>query len=126
MQQSAPIFGPVLIVEDQRECWRPLKAELLTSGLFARVLIAQNISEAESRLENLGSLAAVLMDACLRGDEPDTLDLTREMRETYDGIIIAMSRDPAYRQRQLHAGCSHETSKENAAAYLIDLMLRSA
>jgi hypothetical protein len=62
------------------------------------------------------------MDACLAGEKPDTLDLTRKMRETYDGIIIAMSRDTSFRRQQLQAGCSHESSKENAAAYLISLM----
>jgi len=127
MERAKPKFGPVLIVEDRQEFWRPLRAELGTSGLFDQVAIAQNLVEAELWFEALECPAAVLMDACLSGEKPDTLDLTRKMREAYGNlIIIAMSRDTSFRRQQLQAGCSHESSKENAARYLINLMQEPA
>jgi len=127
MQESQPRFGAILIVEDLPRFWRPLKNELRASGLFSKVTVAQSVSEAEFRFQNLESVSGVLMDACLSGEKPDTLELTRKIREThgYDGIIIAMSRDSSFRRFQLQAGCSHESTKEDAARYLMSLLLRS-
>ncbi len=127
MEQPKTRFGAILIVEDLPRFWRPLKTELRASGLFSKVTVAQSVPEAEFRFQNLESVSAVLMDACLSGEKPDTLELTRELRETYayDGIIIAMSRDSSFRGLQLQAGCSHESTKEDAAAYLMTLLLRS-
>ena len=125
MEASQDKLGAVLIVEDMPRFWHPLKSQLVRSGLFSKVRVAQNIPEAEYRFETLKPLTAVLMDACLSGDDPDTLDLIRKMRETYGGIIIAMSRAPEYRRMQIDAGCSHESEKESAATCLLKLLSSS-
>ena len=127
MEQPKTRFGAILIVEDLPRFWRPLKTELRASGLFSKVAIAESVFGAECRFQNLESVCGVLMDACLSGEKPDTLELTRKIRETYayNGIIIAMSRDSSFRRLQLQAGCSHESTKEDAATHLMTLLLQS-
>ena len=113
----------VLVVEDEERVHQYLMKELLDSGFVQEVVVADRLSEAVSAFEKIkDTLGAVLMDACLMDDCPDTLELTRHIRANFGGVIVAMSRDPGYRQMQVVAGCNHQCSKYEAAGYLLKIL----
>ena len=86
---------------------------------------ASTLDEARERFfEHRESLAAIALDACLHGDEPDTLPLLAEMRASdFQGPIIACSSSPDYRQELMKAGCDFESSKEKLPKLLKKLLL---
>ena len=68
--------------------------------------------------EHLSELDAVVMDASLTGGEPDTLELTRWMRERFEGPVVACSSNPPFREEQMQAGCNFESPKEEVHVLL--------
>lgn len=113
-------FGAVLIVEDQPDYWRMIRRDLLQSGLFSSVEVARSLFEAEKLFKDAEEpFTAILMDACLCGEKPDTLELSSEMRRKFYGPIVAMSRDSQFRRIQMQHGCDLEAEKETAASVLI-------
>ena len=110
----------VLVVEDMPRFHQQIQKKLLDSGLVQEVIVAESIIEATGAFDGSKSrLTAVLMDACIEKDKPDTLELTQYIRANFTGVIVAMSRDPGYRREQMRAGCNHQSPKHEVAEYLL-------
>lgn len=66
----------------------------------------------------------IVMDGNL-GDESNTSDLVRTMRETFKGPIIANSGSPESNIKLVAAGCSHRTSDQspdNIAGFILKIL----
>ena len=98
----------VLIVEDmdsKQEDW----AKALNGKV--EIVSAFSISEAEERFQANPDIALIVMDACVPGDSPNTMDLVRKFRSTFKGPMIANSTCWDYRRALIGAGCDYEYSK---------------
>jgi len=95
----------ILIVEDDKylqKFWKKLLKEV-------RVLSAYTVKQAEILFSsNRDKIELIAMDACVPGDAPTTLPLTREIRKVFKKPMVAMSSSSDYRKELLRAGCSHE------------------
>lgn len=109
----------VLVVEDSKQ-WSGLIKRALENKLL--VFQAFTTEEAEVALKLHPDLAVILMDACVPGDNPNTMWLVRKMRETFKGPIIAISRVPEYRKKLIEAGCDYESEKDEAAQKVLELV----
>ncbi|OHA66245.1 MAG: hypothetical protein A3D63_01230 [Candidatus Wildermuthbacteria bacterium RIFCSPHIGHO2_02_FULL_49_17] len=109
----------VLVVEDD-QYW----SGIIRRGLKGKVLVAQAFTteEAEAVFQESPDLAVILMDACVPGDDPNTMWLVRKMRETFTGPIIAISSNSDYRKELIQAGCDHEAEKTEAAQKVLELV----
>ncbi len=102
-------FKKVLLVEDY-----PGWIKIIKGGLEneAEVLSAVTIREAENIFSENSDIAIIIMDACVPGDEPNTLPLVKKIRETFKGPIIAISSSDSYRKQLVEAGCDYECEKK--------------
>jgi CheY-like chemotaxis protein len=109
----------VLIVEDN-----PTYSHMIRRNLEDKVLIAQAFTtkEAEAIFQRNPDLAVILMDACVPGDNPNTMWLVKKMRETFTGPIIAISSVSDYRKKLMEAGCNYEAMKNQAAQKVLELI----
>ena len=112
-------MNKVPVVEDV-ECL----AFIIKQGLEGRVLVIQafTIKEAEAAFKEHPDLAAILMDACVPGDKPNTMRLVEEMRKTFTGPIIAISSVADYRKELMEVGCDYEAEKTEAAQKVLGLV----
>jgi len=106
----------VLIIEDGA-----VFQGLWEMELEGKVLLFQAVSieEAKNIFYQNPDLSIITMDACVPGDEPNTLPLVKEMRETYSGLIIATSSDDNFCESLIKAGCNYGISKENVAEEIL-------
>lgn len=93
-----------------------------TVGSSIRLLQATTLEEAERLFGENPDLDAILMDACLQSDEPNTIDLTRRIRQSFSGPMIACSGSPFFLEELMQAGCSHRSTKDDAAKLLLQLL----
>lgn len=98
----------VLIVEDRR-----INQEIYAAELQGKVFLMQamNLEDGQRLFMENPDVALIVMDACLSGDEPDSISLVKKIRETFSGPMIAASAAAEYRKLLLRAGCSHESPK---------------
>ena len=100
----------VLIVEDHaplQEVWK-----LALRGKV-EIISAFSIEEAKEKFAANPDIVAIIVDACVPGSEPNTMSLLREFRATFNGLIIATSNVPEYRQDLVLAGCDIECEKHS-------------
>jgi len=64
----------------------------------------------------------IAIDACLTGDEVDTIDLIKYIRSSYTGPMIAISSMDNYNKILVDAGCNHQMEKKYAPAYIANLL----
>lgn len=96
----------VLIVEDDVVFQGLLKIFLEDK---VEVISAFTLAEAEQKFAaDRSNFSAIVMDACLEKRTPDTLALTRKIRETFKGPMVASSASPEYQKELMKAGCDHE------------------
>lgn len=98
----------VLVVEDDPERRAQYAARC---GGQIELMMAETIEKAEELFAANPDLAAIVMDACVPGDEPTTVPLVGKFRKTFTGPIIAASSEPDFRRELMRAGCSHESPK---------------
>lgn len=109
----------VLIVDDDTSLqaqWREAldgKVELIS---------AVSIAQAQELFNSNRRLSAIVMDACVPGNQINTEFLVKKFGESYHGPIIAISTMPEYRRRLILAGCSHESSKEYLTQDLLKIL----
>jgi len=109
----------VLIVEDdcvKQMAWIDMlanKVEVISA--FSRV-------EAEQTFRDNPDISAIVMDACVPGNSPNTAVLVREFRETFNGPIIATSSEAPYRQLLIRAGCDYECKKDDVPAKICEVL----
>jgi hypothetical protein len=98
----------VLIVEDEKrwhDDWRrKLDGKVVLVSTFS-------IQEAEEQFVANPDIVAIVMDACVPGDEPTTEPLVQKFRATFTGPMIAASGAWDYRKDLMRAGCDHESPK---------------
>jgi|SRR3989338_2547224 len=109
----------VLVVEDEEYIYEDWRREL---GNKVVLISALSIKEAEEHFTANPDIAAIVMDACVPGDEPTTLPLVRKFRETFTGPMIAISSVGSYRQELIEAGCDHESEKADLPQKLIEVL----
>ena len=111
-------FKKVLVVED-------FFPDIFTRTLSGKVklLIAQSIEEATQLFNANPDIDIIIMDACVPGNELNTVPLVQLFRKTFTGPIITASSVNEYNFALLEAGCSHNGySKEGAAKTVLNLI----
>ncbi len=102
----------ILLVEDQPRYHQRWQREIAELTERVEVLSALSISEAEEYFAtHVRELAAIAIDACVPGDQPNTICLVKKFRKKFKGPIIAISGQSEFKQLLLQAGCSHESLK---------------
>lgn len=112
-------MNKVLIIEDKKFLQDGWKRELEGK---AEVISALSIAEAEKQFFANPDIVAIVMDACVPGEEPTTLPLVRKFRATFTGPMIAISGSQSYRNWLLQAGCDHECPKHSVVQTLTELL----
>lgn len=108
----------VLIVEDEPH-YQDMYARYLLEK--AEILRAITLEEGEKLFTENPDITLVVMDACVPGRKLNSIPLVRKIRETFQGPILASSRDPYYCQELMRAGCSHQVDegiKESAPFHI--------
>ncbi len=109
----------VLIVEDNRGVQNGYRA-LLEDRL--EVVSALTRKEALDAFKANPDFAAIVMDACLEGNKPDTFGLISIFRRTFKGPMIAASSEDKYCDQLVEAGCDHKSTKENLPHKLYEIL----
>ncbi len=113
----------VLIVEDMEEFHVLWKGYLNDFSSEIVLLSAFSIEEAEELFSANSDIDAIVMDACVPGDEPNTQPLVRKFRKTFAGPIIASSSVEEYRKELIKAGCDYESeSKATLPEKLLEIL----
>jgi DNA-binding NarL/FixJ family response regulator len=109
----------VLIVEDQTWVHNHYHRKLDDK---VSVISAFSIEEAETLFAANPDIAAIVLDACVPGNRPNTPPLARKFRSVFAGPMIATSSDKGYRQDLVAAGCDSESLKENLPEKLLQVL----
>lgn len=114
----------VLIADDLYEVLCMWSDELRDYGLG--FLPADSLDELHHMFEHYHQgIAAIIIDGCIPGHTPNTLEFIKLARLTgFDKPIIAASSSPLYRNMMVDAGCSHQAPKAMAAELVADLLTR--
>lgn len=111
----------ILIVEDQKDLFEAIWLHKLHEFRFSlEIVFACTIKEAEENFHP--KLDLIVMDACLHGRKPNTIELVKKFREDYKGPIIAISAVPNYRDMLMTAGCSCQCKKEDLPSKIIQIL----
>ena len=109
----------VLLIDDSESlhayCHNELEDEI-------EIFDAYSKEEAEELFNSTPDLAAIVVDACVPGHEPNTQDLVEMFRKTFQGPIIAVSSSLEYRNVLVSAGCSHDCSKFDLLYKLLEIL----
>jgi DNA-binding NtrC family response regulator len=100
----------VLVVEDITDfhsIWQQKLADTIT------ILSATTIEEAADLFSANPSIDAIALDACVPGDDLNTLPLLKLFKRTFNGPIIAISGSSEYRETLVKHGCTHECQKRD-------------
>lgn len=115
----------VLLVEDDKamqEMWKAMW-DMLTKGKQKVVLIsAFSLEEAEEKFFAETGLTAIVMDACVPGNQPNSPPLVEKIRSVFAGPIIAVSGNPDCQTLLMAAGCSHCCEKIDLPDTLIRVL----
>lgn len=97
----------VLVVEDCVDYYEIWEKRLSPK---VKLFFAPSIREAETQFaNNPDGFDAIVMDACVPGDTPNTLELVREFRKTFEGPMLANSNSLDYQAQLLEAGCDYSS-----------------
>lgn len=111
----------VLIVDDDEKIQR-----LFEESLAEKVIIlpATFVELALNMFKDWQSkIDAIVIDACVPGNEPNTQPLVKKFREKgFLGPIIGTSSCEEYRQELMQCGCSHQAEKDKVPALLLELL----
>ncbi len=109
----------VLVVEDDIDVAQRYQGNLRHD---AAVLIGETISQAEIHFRNNPDLSPIIMDACVPGEDINTLPLLELIRKTFPGPIIAASNSEYYNEKLLENGCDHMATKKTAGRIALDIL----
>lgn len=79
------------------------------------LLFATTHQEALKLFSENSDIELIVMDACLKGETPDTILLVTHFRMSFTKTIIATSSNIEYRQYLVNAGCDLECDKNDVA-----------
>ena len=109
----------VLVVEDSAD-WHKIWRDQLDGQVL--IISALTVQEGERMFMEHPDFCAIVMDACVPGHTPTTLFLTSEIRETFQGPMIAVSSISEYREELVEAGCNHSCPKEDLSRRLMEIL----
>ena len=109
----------VLIIEDDKTKYVEWEKQFENK---VKLIFANSISEAENQFTSNPTLDAIVVDACVPGDTPNTTPLVRKFRQTFTGPMIAISSLASYRRLLVEAGCDHESTKDTMPAKVINIL----
>jgi DNA-binding response OmpR family regulator len=110
----------VLIVEDYPDMNKAYEYGMRDNF---ELLFAVNHEQALDLFAKNNDVDLIVMDACLKGDVPDTIPLVTEFRKTFTGPIIATSSSVEYRKALLNAGCTFQCEKSQVAQRAREILL---
>ena len=110
----------VLVIEDFCSCRFAIKMGLKDK---VKVLEAATLEEGKRVFQKNPDVSLVIMDACVPGDEPNSMPLIKKILSAgYSKPIIAISGNPEYRKILLRAGATHEAEKHKVAELALKLL----
>ncbi|MDP2668341.1 MAG: response regulator [bacterium] len=109
----------VLVVED-KERYQYGWADAL--GEKIEVLHAFTIEEGRRLFDANPDIDAVVMDACVPGNEPNSIPLVKYIRKSFKGPVIAASTEKIFRERLIEAGCNFESEKDRVPAIVNEVL----
>lgn len=89
---------------------KPMLKKALSNKV--KVIRALCIEEAKKKFAANRNIVAIVMDACVPGNLPNTQPLVKKLREKFTGPMIAASSAPEFSQALVDAGCSHKCDKD--------------
>lgn len=98
----------VLFVEDMKE-WHLILGHYLNGE--AELINAETIDEARRLFNENPDLKLIIMTACVPGSVVNTLELTREFRERFKGVMIGMSAIQKFADSLVASGCNFSICK---------------
>ena len=112
----------VLYVEDKKAFHRWNKEILADETDKVELISAFSINEAREKFRETPNLAAIAVDACVPGSDPNTMALVQWFRETFPGPMIAVSCVEMYREKLMEAGCDFESDKEPLPEKILEVL----
>ncbi|PIT94623.1 hypothetical protein COT98_02685 [Candidatus Falkowbacteria bacterium CG10_big_fil_rev_8_21_14_0_10_39_9] len=116
-------LNKILIVEDDKRMQEFLRLNLQN---YAVVLQAFTRKEALNKFNSEPRITHIMMDGCLeKGNgptEPDTIEITKEIRKNFKGIMLGISFTESYNEALKEAGCDHVISKEDCLGLILELL----
>ncbi|MBI4156033.1 MAG: response regulator [Candidatus Zambryskibacteria bacterium] len=109
----------VLIVEDDSD-WQSIWKRKLEGKI--QTITASSVEEGERLFNENPDVDAIVMDACLSGEEPDTPPLVTKIRQTFNGPMIAASGSSTFRQCLKSYGCDYESKKHNVSDKVLEIL----
>jgi len=110
----------VLIIEDQKRAHLEYEYGLRN---LVQILSAFTIEEGRKIYKENPDLWLIVMDACVPGGDPNTLDLTREIRKSFIGRpMIAASMSEKFQDLLIEAGCDHKADKSQVVDKIKELL----
>lgn len=104
------IMQKILLIEDTihfQEQWA-----LALTGVEVEIITATTPQEARDQFAKHPDVALIVMDGCLLTDFPNTIDLTKQIRQTFSGPMIAASRSSNINKQLREAGCNYEVDEK--------------
>ena len=77
-------------------------------GIEIEYLRAETIEEGFMLYNENPDVDLIVVDACVPGHDPNTMEFVKAVRKTFSGPMIATSSDPNFRKLLLKAGCDVE------------------
>lgn len=111
----------VLLVEDMKIVHDGLKKML---GDKISLLSAFTIEGAKKLFEENTDIDAIVIDACVPGEEINTIPLVREFRKEYNGPMIAISTNGDYQKQLVEAGCNERCLNKRQLHECLSELLR--
>lgn len=116
-------LNKILIVEDDKGMQEFLRLNLQD---LAVIIQAFTRKEALDKFNSESGITHIMMDGCLEKghgpNEPDTIELTQEIRKNFNGIMLGISFTPEYNEALKEAGCDYTVSKEDCRDRIIELL----
>ena len=109
----------ILIVED-RDIYQSLYRDYIQSA--AEILAAKSLDEGKRLFDENPDIVLVVMDACVPGSKPNSMNLIIHIRQTFNGPMIAASSDPDYRDILVETGCNLKSPKEKVPDLVRELL----
>ena len=100
----------ILIIDDDRK--RQEEWEWLLELFPVQIIQAFSIDEAEKIFNDTRNLDGIVVDACVPGHKPNTMEIVRNFRRSFSGPLIAISSIEIFNYMLISAGCNHKSEKD--------------
>jgi CheY-like chemotaxis protein len=110
-----------LVIDDNHNIQEFLRTTLPP---FTKVIQAFSIEEARKKFAEEEGITHILMDGRLNpaSKGSDTIELTKEIRQKFKGIMVAISQDDDFNKALIEAGCDYSSRKEDCLPFFIKIL----